>query len=944
MLPRHTYLAAFLLSIPGLIYSNTPKTVFAGSQAFSRQNQKKKRSPTPTWQRVDLRMPIHRLVEDVRFDTDSLQVELRLGEDKPVSAREYVFQPGTHAIPRSGRYRGDNGIVIEDDFQLIDRSKEVLMVFVPRIRYPGYSGTRRRPPKGPLPIDFSSPPSQGWKKFDYHHQAHFHCIERHCNDAQNCKHQENVRKRCVLFGSVLRGGLALVRVKLSDLDLAVTISDSDRAMFNEIDPDMLSDSRVPPLRSWSFLVGESVRFIRSTLEVALPWGQRCANLQGIMEGADGIITEVHNLVCVVDFKQPALGLRSVPYHNLVKAGFTVGQTVKLADGVSDMKELKRVEIAEGLSRAMEETLHLGGREGLIANIYMHPLNGNSIDVWLQELNIVIALHPNSVINFTDNTTFTFNPFSGGSPRVVFDEFSSDLHTEIREPAPFDFRPQLAPMGMANARNPDALWFQSDRTLKDLQLTHPALVGRVPVDVIDVRGCILDQSSDSPLDKPKKLFGGANECVHPDEFFGQLDGVRRPGRIPWYGVRVYITETPLAQEMSDRYGWITGYVEDVAPEGNSTYSVLIRWSLVGIENLFDWCPYESVRRCDNQCQLHQYTPYTGKGPWCGLDVQCVAGNHKEKRGRILSARSALQGQHDNVSGLSIEVEFEYGYIHNQTIVAWIDFDHLRRADNMRFIHDGHSRNTGDRSFFQFKVGYTPTYSTSELIAFNRPKPLIVPQLTPGEGSDQPALSPYLRPDKNAHPIPVPGDFWLLDRRLWEALGQRELYVASASNNLDECISLERLGNGRVVLRAHKQRRGGSKKSTDFNPVDLTTLSKTPLAHQIKDIETANGLYLICQGEHTGKLARRIRVIKSPGERATWWLQIVSCTWTGRSLAHSEAIVADEIVRTKPDIFVVVHEIDATKKNANEMMCAIRERNTGFTNGYRMENGVAVKHRA
>ncbi|KAE9387571.1 hypothetical protein BT96DRAFT_948255 [Gymnopus androsaceus JB14] len=300
-----------------------------------------------------------------------------------------------------------------------------------------------------------------------------------------------------------------------------------------------------------------------------------------------------------------------------------------------------------------------------------------------------------------------------------------------------------------------------------------------------------------------------------------------------------------------------------------------------------------------------------------------GNHKEKRGRILSARSALQGQHDNVSGLSIEVKFEYGYIHNQTIVAWIDFDHLRRADNMRFIHNGHSRNTGDRSFFQFKVGYTPTYSTSELIAFNWPKPLIVPQLTPGEGSDQPALSPYLRPDKNAHPIPVPGDFWLLDCRLWEALGQRELYVASASNNLDECISLECLGNGRVVLRAHKQRRGGSKKSTDFNPVDLTTLSKTPLAHQIKDIETANGLYLICQGEHTGKLARRIRVIKSPGERATWWLQIVSCTWMGRSLAHSEAIVADEIVRTKPDIFVVVHEIDATKKNANEMMCAIRE---------------------
>ena len=45
--------------------------------------------------------------------------------------------------------------------------------------------------------------------------------------------------------------------------------------------------------------------------------------------------------------------------------------------------------------------------------------------------------------------------------------------------------------------------------------------------------------------------------------------------------------------------------------------------------------------------------------------------------------------------------------------------------------------------------------------------------------------------------------------------------------------------------------------------------------------------------------------------------------GQSLAHSETIVADKIVQTGPDIFVVVHEIDATKKNVNEMMCAIRE---------------------
>lgn len=940
MLPGHTYLAAYLRRIPGLIYSNTPKTVFAAPGAFSRQHEKQKRSPVPTWQRVDLEMPIHRLVEGAQFDSDSMAVELRPGESHPTAAREYNFRAGTHAIPRSGRYRGDHGIVVDDDFGLTDTSKNALMIFIPRVKYPGYSGTKRRPPKGSLAVDWRSPPSKGWRGFDYYSPSHFYCIERHCNNAHNCKHQENIRKRSVLYGSILRGGFALVTVPLSKLEVAFSISDSDRALFHEIDPDVLNDSRMPPLKSWSFLVGESVRFTTTTLKAALPWGQRNADLEGIPKDAEGVISKVNKLVCEVDFKQRGLGLRSVPYYNLLKVGFTIGQTVKVADGVSDLKELRLVEIVEGLSQAMEETLQLGGQEGSIASVYMHPLNGNSVDVWLQDYNVIIALHPNSVTDVSDNAPFTLNPFIRGPPRLVFDEFSGDLHTESRNAAPFSFRPQLAPMGIANAQHPDALWIQSDRTLKDLHSTHPNLAGRVSVDVIDVRHCIAEQST---LQSRKNRFGGGNNCVHPDEFFGRLDGVRRPGRIPWYGVKVYIVETTLAEAMSHRYGWVTGYVEDVVLTDGLCYHVLIRWAVIGIENPFNWCPYENVRRCDNRQQLHQFTPYTGKGPWCGLYVQCVAGNFKGKRGRILSARSNLHGQQENISGLSFEVEFEYGYIQNRNVVASIDFDHLRRVDNMRFIHVGHSRDTGDNSFFQFKVGYTPTYSNLELTSFNRPK--VISAGTPTEQSSRatPALRQYLRPDIMAHPIPIAGDFWLLDHRLWEALGQREIYVANPSSNSDECISLDRLGSGSVVFRAHKQRKGGSKKAADFNPVDLTALSRNPLAYQIKDNETANGLYLICQGEHIGKFARRIRVLKSSDSRATWCLQIVSCTWSPRNLAHSETIVDGEIIRTKPDIFVVVHEIDATKVHANKMMCAIRERSIGCTNGYRMQNGVAVKDR-
>lgn len=131
--------------------------------------------------------------------------------------------------------------------------------------------------------------------------------------------------------------------------------------------------------------------------------------------------------------------------------------------------------------------------------------------------------------------------------------------------------------------------------------------------------------------------------------------------------------------------------------------------------------------------------------------------------------------------------------------------------------------------------------------------------------------------------------------------------------------------------------------DFNPIDLTSLLKTPLTYQIKDFETANRLYLISIGEHTGKLAHHVQVIKSslPDKRATWWLQITKCQWSGPGLTHSKVIVDVPLVQTMPDTFVVVHEINATKKKANEIMCAIREQNLGCMNGYSLVNGTAVK---
>jgi hypothetical protein len=117
-------------------------------------------------------------------------------------------------------------------------------------------------------------------------------------------------------------------------------------------------------------------------------------------------------------------------------------------------------------------------------------------------------------------------------------------------------------------------------------------------------------------------------------------------------------------------------------------------------------------------------------------------------------------------------------------------------------------------------------------------------------------------------------------------------------------------------------------------------------KLKGSTTANGLYLICQGEHAGKLTRRVNYIQAyppDQDQDIWVLQVVRCVWRrARILDHEESIVAQErLLRLRKGILALVHEADRERAQANAMMATLRLQQGGSAPEYTLVDGEAQK---
>jgi hypothetical protein len=117
-------------------------------------------------------------------------------------------------------------------------------------------------------------------------------------------------------------------------------------------------------------------------------------------------------------------------------------------------------------------------------------------------------------------------------------------------------------------------------------------------------------------------------------------------------------------------------------------------------------------------------------------------------------------------------------------------------------------------------------------------------------------------------------------------------------------------------------------------------------KLKGSTTANGLYLICHGEHTGKLARRVNYIQvcpPSQDDDIWVLQVVQCVWgRKRILVHEESITPQEpFLRLRKQALALVHETDRERVQGNALMATLRLQNGGSAPEFTLVDGQAQK---
>ncbi|KAF9070981.1 hypothetical protein BDP27DRAFT_1419509 [Rhodocollybia butyracea] len=873
MLSRNIPLSAYLRTVPGLVYLTSPKISFANEKAWSYKHERVKKVPPPIWSAPDSTMPIYQTITEVGFN--------------PQSQIETVLPAGTWVVPSSGRYKGDVGVVVEDEYDTVDNSVSALVMFIPRIKFPN-SSSSKRPVKGMLSVDFRKPPRQ-WQDFEFHSQLKAWCVEDDCIDALECQHQPYLQKRYEIFRQVIRGGFALLIFNISELRLITRMPAGVHATFTELPmlDNLWSDLhlRVPPPESWSFLEGDQVsvtnRFGKTGSLLA-----KC-DLTNLSPGVVGTVLKVHQYVCDVDLH--ALGHHCIPFYNLVKI-IDVGRSVKISDTAGNLQEVKRVELGEStLASVSASRVVLAGRESLVARRYQVPPYGESLDIWIQDLELVITLDPNSVVDNTDDQVYSRH-FPPSVPRRVFDEFSVVEKQEIYQ------RPSL----------PYHKW----NSVAHYDLRNGTSVRE---------SAWLLQNNRRPMH------------IHPSQYFNS-GRFRPPGRLPWFGVRVNV-------DLGDRIA--SGEVRDVVPNVDNTgFQVLVAAYDADGTLQSDWFDYLSVRRQDNHGHLHEFSTYTGRVPWQGVQVQVTHGPLKDFGIGIVKDVS-VDSNPKSISGLLLDIQFESAYVYGERRGGRVDYDAVRKLDH-KFIHDGWSSNMPKNSYFQFKMGYVPTYSEQAQKSLSQ-RALVSSQNIVSRPSQSPA-SLYLRFADLRLKDAFPKDFWLLDRRISQILGSREIYVLVPAEGKDVRVSFHHTSTG-LELQGGSDHKGGRKSA---NIIDPRSLSNTPMSLKLKGSSTANGLYLICEGEHSGKLTRRVNYMLAhpPNpENDTWVLQVVRCVWIqAKALDHKESIVPQEpLLRLRKQALTLVHETDRERAQANTIMATLRLQQGGAAAGFTLVNGQAEKAR-
>ncbi|KAJ3718221.1 hypothetical protein C8R42DRAFT_723590 [Lentinula raphanica] len=370
MLPLNTVLAAYLLTMTGLLYSKALRF------AFPLQTSKHHISTAEA--RTDLTLPILGPMDDPVGIQCILRESSHLGRYPPRRWIKY----------KRGLHKDEVGLFVADEFDEISSDVERLVLFPPRIDWdlvPDFSsekaslGKRKREPtERPAVL---SRKAGVYIDQNYCFPTRMDCAE-HCETPHSCSHSEATHKRYICLGQQWQNGLVLVRIKLADMELASEIPADIRYYFLESKHYAVQQSllRMPPPSSWDFQIGEDVRFTDLDGVWCTPGGRYTFELP---EGCTkGVIHHVGPSDCEISIPLQVANITVNPLHTMLKVHlvkiFFPGDIVQLPLGDRTRLRLHHETNEHGV-KAETEDIELARNEGLVISVC-----SGGVEVLLQE--------------------------------------------------------------------------------------------------------------------------------------------------------------------------------------------------------------------------------------------------------------------------------------------------------------------------------------------------------------------------------------------------------------------------------------------------------------------------------------------------------------------------------------------------------------------------------
>ncbi|KAJ3963885.1 hypothetical protein EV361DRAFT_956512 [Lentinula raphanica] len=376
--------------------------------------------------------------------------------------------------------------------------------------------------------------------------------------------------------------------------------------------------------------------------------------------------------------------------------------------------------------------------------------------------------------------------------------------------------------------------------------------------------------------------------------------------------------------------------------------------VAIQDVLHNCPENCLTAPESSTHRHTLSsinPSTAPIPWKNLEVYPVKYSNKGYRAIVVDAKQ--DGK--TVSGLSIRIRYETQGMSNS--FAWVDYDSLRRVDNDRFLHDDDSLPTIWDIYWRLKPGYSPEYSAEELYSRKRrklreedelagtepPRATTPFSFSPSTSTDlisNPAWDPSSSNPSSPHPSssdppssdpPSPDPFqqhWILDPRIMEGLrdGLQLLVATNTVPKQDRQVFIRSV-NGAIGVYSNIGNRRRKTRETEIVEVDPSTILQNPRSYSVpSNPAIAKGLYIICSGERTGILCRRVSYMVRLDKPRLWLVHAVKLIRKPRRRrgAHFEELLDTDLGTffVEGTDLATVHETCSMRVSGNRRMDPIR----------------------